>query len=62
MLLFYVYDIVIASNNMEEIQKLKGFLNEKFKLKDLRQLKYFLGLEIAVSKQGISLNQRHYAL
>ncbi|XP_031249394.1 uncharacterized protein LOC116107227 [Pistacia vera] len=33
-----------------------------FKLKDLGGLKYFLGLEIAQSKQGIALSQRHYTL
>lgn len=33
-----------------------------FKLKDLGSLKYFLGLEIARSRQGICLSQRHYTL
>ena len=33
-----------------------------FKLKDLNPLKYFLGLEVALSNKGIFLNQRQYTL
>jgi hypothetical protein len=61
-LLVYVDDIVIASDNAAEVSKFIQLLNDRFKLKDLGQLKYFLGLEIARSELGISVCQRKYAL
>ncbi|XP_059295496.1 uncharacterized mitochondrial protein AtMg00810-like [Lycium ferocissimum] len=44
------------------IQELKSSLHSKFKIKDLGNLKYFLGIEVLRSKTGILLNQRKYAL
>ena len=58
----YVDDIVIAGNDYRTIEKLKTFLDNQFKPKDLEKLKYFLGLEVARSRKGISVSQRHNAL
>jgi hypothetical protein len=38
---------VLAGNNSEDIASFIQLLNQKFKLKDLGDLKYFLGLEVA---------------
>ena len=61
-LLVYVDDILIASNNVDAVNEFKLFLDNKFKLKDLGTLKYFLGLEVARTIEGFSLCQRKFIL
>ena len=61
-LLVYVDDILIASNNVEVVNTFKLFLDNKFKLMDLGTLKYFLGLEVARIEKGIGLCQRKFTL
>ncbi|XP_019433831.1 PREDICTED: uncharacterized protein LOC109340565 [Lupinus angustifolius] len=58
-LLVYVDDLILAGNNTTEIDYVKGHLDSQFKIKDLGTLKYFLGLEIARSKTGITICQRN---
>ena len=55
-LLVYVDDVIITGNDPACFTSLKSVLDQKFGIKDLGSLKYFLGLEIARSKIGISLN------
>jgi len=58
-LLVYVDDIILACNSLSEFTHIKSVLDSLFKIKDLDQLKYFLGIEVAHSKLGISLCQRN---
>ncbi|CAL8998681.1 unnamed protein product [Prunus brigantina] len=61
-LLIYVDDILITGNDQKAISSLKQFLQSRFKIKDLGDLKYFLGIEVSRSKQGICISQRKYTL
>ena len=58
----YVDDIVITSDDHEETEQLKKLLAKEFEIKDLGKLKYFLGMEVAHSRSGISMSQRKYTM
>ena len=61
-LLVYVDDVLIACNDKAEVDRFKIMLDDKFKLKDLGDLKFFLGFELARLDKGITLCQRKYTL
>ncbi|KAE8672431.1 hypothetical protein F3Y22_tig00111841pilonHSYRG00119 [Hibiscus syriacus] len=61
-LLAYVDDIVIAGKNLQLLDDFQSFIQQHFKLKVLRHLRYFLEFDIARNECGISLSQRKYAL
>ena len=60
-LLVYVDDVILTGNSLSSIDFVKKFLHDTFKVKDLGDLKYFLGLEVSRSRKGIHLCQRKYA-
>ncbi|CAL9018556.1 unnamed protein product [Prunus brigantina] len=60
--LIYVDDILLTGNDPQEMQLLKAFLLKHFRIKDLGDLKYFLGIEVSRSQKGIFISQRKYAL
>uniref|UniRef100_A0A2N9HEH7 Integrase catalytic domain-containing protein n=1 Tax=Fagus sylvatica TaxID=28930 RepID=A0A2N9HEH7_FAGSY len=61
-LIVYVDDIVVTGNDIMEMGKLKTYLAKEFEIKDLGTLRYFLGIEVARSKEGIFVSQRKYVL
>ncbi|CAL2265004.1 unnamed protein product [Prunus armeniaca] len=61
-LLIYVDNIIITGNDPTSIKYLVGVFHEKFRIKDLGDLIYFLGIEVSRSKRGIVISQRKYTL
>ncbi|XP_074356820.1 uncharacterized protein LOC141696596 [Apium graveolens] len=61
-ILVYVDDILVTGSTKSAIQQGIDFFSTRFKVKDLGDLKYFLGVEVARSSAGIYLNQRKYTL
>ncbi|XP_019098337.1 PREDICTED: uncharacterized protein LOC109131672 [Camelina sativa] len=57
-----VDDIIVSGDDKDGIQNTKAFLHSTFDIKDLGELKYFLGIEIYRSSEGLFLSQRKYAL
>lgn len=58
----YVDDFIIFSNNKAETDSLIEALSEKFKIKNLGQVKQYLGMRININKNSnvITIDQEHY--
>lgn len=61
-LLIYVDDLLICGKNQNEIKRIKVLLSEKFKMKDLGQIKEYLGIIVNYDycKHEMKLNQTSY--
>jgi len=57
-----VDNIILAEDNLNDINVVKNLLDEKFKIKNLGPLNFFLGLEVTRTSKGIHVCQRKYAL
>ena len=54
----YVDDLIIVGDSAMEIDHVKGLLKQEFEMKDLGELRYFLGIEVIRTPKGIWLSQR----
>ncbi|KAL0461146.1 UNVERIFIED_CONTAM: Retrovirus-related Pol polyprotein from transposon RE1 [Sesamum latifolium] len=59
-LLVYVDDVLFTGSSLTLIIEVKAHLDKLFIIKDLGVAKYFLGLQIARSPEGLSLTQTKY--
>lgn len=61
-ILVYVDDLLITGSNTKMINEAKENLHKHFKLKGLGELRYFLGIKVLRSAEGVLLNQTKYVL
>ena len=61
-LILYVDDMLIAGSNQAEIGKLKRSLHDKFAMKELRQARHILGMQIERNRiaKTLRLSQSNY--
>lgn len=56
----YVDDIVVTGTNSSARDKFVTELHDRFSLKDLGRLNYFLGIQVTYSANGVFLSQQKY--
>ncbi|XP_021767672.1 uncharacterized protein LOC110731802 [Chenopodium quinoa] len=59
-ILVYVDDLIVTRSNLELIVEEKKYLDTQFHMKDMGELRYFLGIEVDRTKRGIFLSQKKY--
>ncbi|KAA0057485.1 putative mitochondrial protein [Cucumis melo var. makuwa] len=61
-LIVYVDDTGLSRDDHTKISQLKQRMSNEFEIKDLGNLKYFIEIKVARSKEGISMSKRKYTL
>jgi hypothetical protein len=59
-LFVYVDDIIIASNSMESVESIQLQLSAKFKMKDLGEPGWILGMQVQRTSESINLSAKQY--
>lgn len=59
-ILVWVDDIIIAINRDSELRSVKESLYERFKMKDLGKIFWYLGMQFMCGKDVIKMNQAKY--
>lgn len=60
-LLVYVDDVLITGSSLDAIIRVKDYLHSLFTIKDLGDVKYFLGMEFTRSPSGVYITQSKYS-
>ncbi|CAI7843687.1 unnamed protein product [Closterium sp. NIES-54] len=61
-LYLYVDDILLMSSSMVLLDEVKGLLSSRFRMKDLGEAKYYLGVQIERDESGILIHQERYTM
>ena len=61
-MIVYMDDIILTDDDRYKLDKLNKELAKDFEINDLGASKYFLGMEIVRSKEGIFVTQRKYTI
>ena len=56
----WVDDIIVAANSEKYLNETKELLKQSFKMKDLGQISWFLGIQFKQTNNGIEMSQSHY--
>ena len=59
-IIIYVDDLVIGGEHLGDIEHTKRLLSNRFEMKDMEELHYFLGIEVIRTPDGITHSQRDY--
>jgi hypothetical protein len=46
-------DLIVGGDNENEVEHVKSLLKQKFDMKDLGELKFFLNIEVITMPEGI---------
>lgn len=60
--LVFVDDLLLAGSSIDKNNDLRSILSYNFHMKDLGELRYFLGLEVHSSTAGFFFSQKKYVL
>lgn len=58
----YIDDVILTGISISRIKELIIFLHDKFKIKDLGKLHYFLRMEVLYKEDGLIISQRKFVL
>ena len=57
----YVDDLILTGNDEDMCTKFKSSMKEEFEMTDMGKMKFFLGVEVLQSSEGIHISQKKYA-
>ena len=57
----YVDDLFLCCQNLDKMNRVKKLLSDRYEMKDLNELKYFLGVEVKYTYDSIWLGQSIYS-